>query len=258
MTKIAIKDSPNLPKGGLAEIYQDMGVTMALLTRQGPTEFTRITPFVKCRDFIVDVFTYDKAEKKFGIYGMAYDPSKDRVQWDGVYLQLIFPSPAAQQNFEAHLSQTLHPIELANQMTPTEYTPLETKQQAVVIADKKWLLSCLSWSLYTAIVRCMCYGMPDGSKWIEVMSTTYKDKTDGRLVASVDGSVWKAVLENLETLALPEFCGFKPSGSNIGTIHHNSGFFSVFGTHRELSRDSVMKNTHWKHFKDAGWTLNTK
>ena len=184
---ISIKKSANIKDGRLGEIYQSMAVTMAILTRQGENEFTRITPFVKCRDFIVDVYSFALANKSFQIYGMEFDPGKEKPSMDGVYLQLIFPNPKAQKHFEEQLMSVLQPIEMINGMDLTEYIPLEEKQQAVLIADKRWLASCLSWSLYTAIVRCLCYDLgPSGQDnfgWIKAMSTAHKNQTDGKLVS---------------------------------------------------------------------------
>lgn len=251
---ISIKKSPNLVENGLAEIYQDMAITMALLTRQEPTEFTRITPFVKCRDFLCDVFTYAKANKVFGIWGMQHDPTKDKPQEDGLYIACIFPNETKQANFERAIEQ-LWAIEMANGMEPTEFIPHIDGGTGILIADKGWLRSCLSFSLYTSLLRCLSYGI--GEDWLKGMKTTFAKKTDGALVLSVSDEVWELVLNNLDLLKLPDFCGFDPTKVDVSWIHHNSGFYSVFGKHRELRVDTVRQNAHWKHFKEQGWKLAT-
>ncbi len=239
----SVKVSPNVVENGLGEIYQSMSTKMALLTRQSPLEFTRITPFVQCRDFLVDVYTFIRAGKtefsEGDIYGMTLP--KDSPAEDGAYLQLIFPSPAAQACFEKQLP-FLHAIEKAN-----NYKVTELLLGGVLVGDKQWLTNCLSWSLYTSLVRCLCYDFGEEQDWIKAMATKHKGSTDGKLVASVAGEVWINVLCDLALLTAEDY-----------VIHHNSGFYSVFGTHRELSKKEIKNNKHWKHFKELGWPLHTK
>lgn len=253
-SKPTIKPSKHLVDTGLAEIYQDMGITMALLTRQSQTEYTRITPYVKCRDFLVDVYSYSKAKKTFAIYGMSFDPTKELPAEDGVYLAMIFPNEKAEEAFKTALPQ-LHAIELANEMEVTEFYPGVEGKVSLLTGSKKWLRNCLTFSLYTALIRCLSYGV--GDNWLASMKKEFSKKTDGRLVSSVADETWERILADLKTIEVKQFCGFDPNKDSVGTIHHNSGFFSVFGSHRELSQDAVRTNTHWKHFREQGWKLHT-
>ena len=253
---ISILKSPHLSDEGLGEIYQSVALKMALLTRQGPGEFTRITPYVVCRDFLVDVYTYNKANKAFQVYGMKFDPTLERPQLDGVFLSLIFPTNETQENFEKNL-EVLFNIELANGMEVSEYIPVEDeKKTTVLLGSAKWLANCLTFSLYTALLRVLCYKL--GDDWIHSMSTEHSKKTDGVLVTSIARETWEKILSDLKLLKTEVFCGFDPSKSDVFTVHHNSGLFSVFGTHRELSVSLLRNNKHWKQFKAQGWKLHTQ
>lgn len=254
---ITISDSKNLKENGLGEIYQSMAMKMALLTQQGPGEFTRITPYVQCRDFLVDVFTFSKVGKTFEIYGMSHNPELDKPQEDGVYLSIIFPNEKAQKNFEANLDH-LYQIEAMNEIGFTEYVPQEKANYGVVLADRAWLQNCLTFSLYTSLLRVFCYDVDVDEGWIVAMKTRHKGSTDGALVSSVDDETWVRALENLQNIKTDTFCGYDPKTTNIHTIHHTSGFYSVFGTHRELDAALQATNAHWKYFKEAGWKLFTR
>lgn len=254
--KITISDK--LVEKGLAEIYQSMEVKMALLTSQGQKEFTRITPWVKCRDFLVDVYTYAEANKKFQIYSMEYDPEKlGKPQTSAVYLQVEFPKKKkAKEVFKEQIG-LLHKIETQNGFDPTEvYETGDDKETVVLVGDKKWLYSAISFSLYTSLLRILCH-KELGNDFISGFIKKHESSSDHPLVKSVDPSVWEKVLGNIKLLKMEEFCGFSPKSQNIGTIHHNSGFYSVFGSHSEMSETLVMKNSHWKHFTKLGWKMFT-
>lgn len=258
---VSIKVSPHVKEDGLAEIYQSMDTKMALLNRDGEN-FIRITPLVKCRDFLVDVYTFSKVERKFGIWGMEFDPDKEKPAYNELLLQCVFPK-SARDTFEKQMD-ILHIIELANGYTPTECIPFEEKG-AVLIGDKKWLQSCLLWSLYTSLIRCLCYDFGGEKDFVKAMRKRWKDcgensnkETDAMLVSSVADETWTKILSNLDSIATKEFCGFDGKKADTHSIHHNSGFYSVFGTHRELSIQTVHQNKHWQFFKEQGWQLYTK
>lgn len=257
--RVSIKNSPNLVEGGLGEIYQSIQTKMALLAPNGD-EFIRITPYVLCRDFLVDVYTFTKRNQKFGIYGMSFNPKKDQPSMNEACLALKFPSQDSQNRFDKQLD-VLHSIELANEFKQTEYIPLEDKT-GIIIGDKKWLGSCLLWSLYTSLARILCYDLNGENDFVKVMRARFlacgqdpQAETDAFLVNSVSDATWNRILSNLKELELPEFCGLS---EGVRNIHHTSGFYSVFGTHQELDVQTLRTNKHWQHFKSLGWDLYNK
>ena len=95
-----IKITTKLPDSvHLAEIYQSMRTKQALAIPTNKDTFERITPYVLCRDFLVDVYTFSEAKKAFQIYGMEFDGTKHSPSWDGVYLLQQFPDAATKQHF---------------------------------------------------------------------------------------------------------------------------------------------------------------
>lgn len=251
---VKINISQHVKDNGLGEIYQSMENKMALLRPAEDASFTRITPYVLCRDFIVDVYTYAKFGKEFEVYGMTLDPTKEMPVMDRVYLAMTFPNPASRNNFFENLDH-LHAIELANDFEPT--STQDAENGIVLCGDGKWLGSCLLWSLYTSLLRIFCYELKGDKPWFELMREK-KGKTDADLLGSVDPETFIRVVSDLSCLVTPTWCGFDPAEEPVYTIHHNSGFYSVFGSHRELDEEAVRRNKHWQLYKEAGWTLRTK
>lgn len=250
-----IKVSPHVVDQGLAEIYQSMETKMAIVRPEGNDVFTRITPYVLCRDFIVDVYTYAKAGKAFSIYNMIYDPAKDVPAFDRICLLVKFPNQKAMDCFNVNLGH-LWNIELLNGMVPS--VPREVGELEILMdGDGQWLRSCLLWSFYTSLLRIFCYNLDGDKPWPEQMRECHARKTDGRLLGSIDPETFDRLVCDLDLLVRPDWCGFDPATENIGTIHHNSGIYSVFGTHLELDEGSVRRNKHWQFYKEQGWKLHT-
>ena len=70
----------------LSEIYQSMITKQALLRKISNTEYERITPFVLCRDFLVDVYTFSKAKRDFSIYGMSFNGATESQDYNNIYI----------------------------------------------------------------------------------------------------------------------------------------------------------------------------
>ena len=247
---LTITKSPSVTDGGLGEIYQSMDLKMALLRPEGEG-YIRITPFVKCRDFLTDVYTFSRMapKRKFAIYGCQFDPKKEEVPTDGVYMELRFPSPNVKETFQQNLAR-LHEIEVHNNLVPT--STVDLGETTVTIGAAKWCANCLLFSLYTSILRLLCYPIREDG----LLDKGTKG-TDADLFNSVAPETWRRILMDLDSIRTEEFCGFSPQDNSTGTIHHNSGFYSVFGSHRELDSSLIKENKHWKHFKEQGWKLHT-
>jgi hypothetical protein len=253
---VQVTTHPKVDDGPLGQIYQAMACKQALLL---PTEegFTRITPLVLCRDFLVDAYTFDEVGRDFEIYGM-HKPV-ERPSREGVFLLLTPPDKKA-RNFLLTNISFIHNVEIINGFKLTQIDEVEGNNSLVVSGDKKWLMSCLSLSLYSSLLRVACYEL--GDNWIETMRKQFKElknkATDAMLVSSVSDATWDRILSDLSTLDMATFTGFDAEKEDLFTIHHNQGFYSIFGNHRELHKKSVQKNLHWQHFSKEGYDLHTK
>jgi hypothetical protein len=244
-----VKDA-SVKDNSMAEIYQSNATQQALLRREADGSFSRITNFVKCRDFLVDTFSFAKENRDFNIYSFGFSGSKMQPDWTGVYIMMKFNDSASRENFLKRV-KFIHAIEKTNGYNTTELMEVEGEKSLVAIGDVRWLQNCLSFSLYSLLLRCMCYNFDaDGKDWITPF--TKKTASDAKYIASVPRATLDKVLQDLTTIQTKTFCGFNPKKDETHVIHHNSGFISVFGWHSEINADTVKTNNHWKEMEKRG------
>ena len=262
-TKVEV-DHSGITDGDLGEIYQSMETKQAIACATGEGKYKRLTKWVLCRDFLVDTYSYAKAGKNFpGVYGFSYKGELSDLPWNQTILLQQFPNTDTKAKFLAHLPK-LNVIEKLNGLKLTQTFETQDEKVLLVIGSKRWLDNCLKFSLYSLFLRILCYKLSaakDPIKWIVAFGKHEDDaedqSSDSEYIESVKESVWKRIIPNLRELDTPEFCGFKVGGCSVGTIHHNSGFISVFGNHSELTRDIVVKNSHWKLMTERKFELYT-
>ncbi len=240
---------------GLAEIGQSMGNRYAILTpTQTKNQFTQVTPTVKCRDFLCDVYSSGLQGSDFSIYGMSWKGSVDKVPMDKVRLLVSFPSEEIKKDFISNLL-LLHAIEKHNNVSPTTIDEIEgsASPELMVTGDAIWLGSVLLFSLYTFLLRVFCYKHDHNSDWIEEFSN--KSFSDSRYMKGCPRETLNKVLNDLQLLVFPldKWNGLTYAKDGTGQVHHNSGFVSVFSKHSEINPATVKKNTHYQHFVKLGW-----
>lgn len=237
--------------GGLSEIYQSQNTQQALLRKTGEGKFDRISAYVKCRDFLVDSYSFAKENKDFVIYGFTFHGSKEQPDWSGANLQMHFHDDQSRQNVLDNI-KLLHAIEKKNKIPLTELLEVEGSRDFVAQGHKRWLSNALYFSLYSLLLRIMCYKL-DHKDWIEQFSR--EKHSDSKYIQSVPRKTLLAVFDDLSILDMPTFCGFDPKTTAVHTIHHNGGFISVFGSHREINDSLVRQNTHWQAMTRKGYEL---
>ena len=237
----------------LAEIYQSMAMQQALVKKVGPAEFERITAYVKCRDFLVDSYSFSLAKKDFGIYGFSFPSATLSPDWDAARLLLRFPNKEAEEQFGLHLP-LLHKIEKQNGFGITKVIPAG-KLEVICEGDARWLVSCLSFSLYSLLLRILCYKFSASGDWLTTFSE--QEASDAKYVKSIPLKTRNRILADLSLLKMEEWCGLDPKKHSVSSVHHNSGLISVCGYHYELHKPTVKKNTHWQHFNNKGFELAT-
>jgi hypothetical protein len=240
--------------GDLGEIYQSMNTKQALLLPTGKNAFKRITKFALCRDFLVDSYTYAKAKQNFYIYGFSFNGETEPLEWERALILQQFPTESIKATFLSHLAW-IHKIEQTNHFPKTTIYTTANSKELVIEGSKQWLKNCLAFSLYSLLLRVLCYKTKT-DEWLTEISK--QDSSDGAYVASIARETWNQILGDLSLIDTPTFCGFTPTPHNMHTVHHNSGFVSVFGYHSEMSVASVKKNKHWHLMKTRGFKLYTK
>ena len=245
----------NLPeKADLGEIYQSSETRQALLFRKDNNTFERQTPFVACRDFLVDSCTFSRAKKDFSIYGFSFKGSSQEVDWESANILIRNPEKKGISSFQEHM-ELLWKIEDKNKIERTRSFLMENND-IIVVGDKAWLMSCLSFSLYSLLLRIMSYEFENTEDWLFKFGK--QGATDSAYIKSINPQTLNTILCNLTILKMPEWCGFAVSKEQTSKIHHNSGIISVCGQHSEMSSAAVKQNSHWKILKEKGLELFTK
>jgi hypothetical protein len=245
---------------GLGEIYQSSGIQEAILRQTDkPDVLEKVTSFVKCRDFLVDSYSCHQAKKNFSIYGFEFKAETEALDYDAVRLLVKFSSTTERKNFDTNV-RYLHDIERRNKFTPTEVCKCNMKNCVVLIADKRWLQNCLLYSFYTLMPRLAGYAVSASvtnlRQWLDELAQ--QDTSDGAYVKSISAKTWDVITSNLKILETDKFCGFDPKKDSVVTVHHNSGFISVLGSHTEINENQVRKNEHWKIMVERGLDTHVK
>ena len=260
MQKVKVTKHSSVQDNGMGEIYQSMGVRQALLRRIGDNSYERVSNYVKCRDFLVDSYTYAQVGKKFTIYGYTFDGAAIQPDWEGARLLLQFPDKISREDFLRNIGY-LHSIEHANGWPQTVILSVEGSTDLVADGSKLWLNNCLTFSLFSYLLRVCCYkdqsksNEPTVGEWL-IQFSKKTEWSDAKYAASISKDTWDKVLGNLNVLSTKTWCGFDPRNTATHAIHHNSGFISVFGSHSEISYTMVRRNAHWQEMYERGLEMH--
>lgn len=153
---------------GYIEISQSMGVKFSFLNKMDDETVNMIFTPVLCRDFLGDCLHAEKTNAKFSIYGFSYDPEKMKLDRDATRMSIEFPTAGAKNVFLSHLTW-LHHLECENKLLATSVHETDDKHTLMVEGDPWWLDGTWRISLYTLLLRIMCYDI-DFSKnvWEEL------------------------------------------------------------------------------------------
>lgn len=231
----------------LAQIGQSMQLRMAVLKRvpdQATTTYEQITPHFLCRDFAGDVYTASYQKHNFSIYGLSWDGTKESPDMDFLNLNLLFPSKAVKEVFLKNI-RFLHEIEDRNNIPRTQYFD-NGDANGIIIADKRWLNNVLHVSLYTFIVRALCYTITKAD-WIKDIADG--SSSDSAYMKSIPRDLLDKVLGDLKLLETKEFCALQLK-DGVGLVHHSAGFISTFGRHTEINYGVVKVNPHYLELKE--------
>ena len=241
-------------QGGLAEIYQSNAVKMSLVEKtQNPNEFREITARVVCADFLTDAYSASNQKTKFAIYGFSWDGTQKTPDLESVNIHIVWPSKQTKEFFIKNL-HFIHAIEEKNGIEKTQFHDLD-ELTGIIIGNKAWIQNCLTTRLYFFLFRCFSYEFKTND-WITEMSKM--GVSDSQYVQNLPIKSWNIILNNLSSIHTDYFCGFDFKKDGTSTVHHNSGFFSTFSTHREQNPASVKKGKHWNEMKARGFETFVK
>ena len=171
----------------LCEIAQSKSLRFAFAIVTD-TEIQRVMPYVKCRDFLKEQILYTHYDKKLQIY--SFDTSKNvknALDYTGLLVEI--PKKEERDLFIAnfHILQK-YEEKLGFELT-SEVQQVDEKT-LFVSGDPIWQQSCFLISLYSLLLRTLCYPLTD--TFVSMLDTSTGAN-------SVDGRYWKA-LDNFDKI----------------------------------------------------------
>lgn len=226
-----------------AEIGQSLDVKFSFVKRKDKNTYTNMFNPVKCRDFLGDCLDAIQHQKVNNIYGFTFDGKKNKIYKSKTFLSLHFPNVESKQIF---LNQswllTIYSMDQA-EVGDVYVTDIPDQNIVLVEASKFWQSSIAAMSLFTFLIKCLCYKLDMAGKSvfdvIRDIEVDYKNwdntiikvqTTEAQHIKNIDSNKIVFFLENIKKLTkgLPNVSGYD-SPKNISTVHNNSGFISILG-----------------------------
>jgi len=135
---------------------------------------TNAHPFVKCRDFLNDIFFYSTYIKKNikSIYGLNYSIKDQEINWENPQLLLKFEEQKHLDLFIKNINY-LYSFETFYEIAFTVVEETTDKQIILLTFSSFWLKNTITLSLYTYILRCLCYPL-EGNFWEFILNFKIK------------------------------------------------------------------------------------
>lgn len=248
----------------LTEIRQEIDIRFAFVKEKG-NELIPITPEVKCRDYFNDLVianVYKNPKFIVNIYGFTYSWSPEtEVDSDYTKLVVCFPSISVRDIFIANFHY-LTDIEDQNNFVKTSYELIDAANLRYYFkADKVWQKTTYLISLYTYLIRWLCYKVLENENMFQELSVIDSVGPDisslNYYYYSVNGFdkykiQYKTFLTNLvKKIPVVEYdMSLKTSQFDVEIIHNYSGIrnlpnprlsycCSVLGKHKQFFRDLI-------------------
>lgn len=154
----------NYPHFKLNEIHQDMNLRFAILDRN----YQQLNLPAKCRDFLGDFIWSRITGNPVKIYGMQYSFKETPYDIETTRFSLSFPNDVSFINFKENF-HIFTEMEREYSIPESKLLTCTVKKMLVIESDKVWQSACWKLSLYTFLLRLLCYkegealGSPDYS-----------------------------------------------------------------------------------------------
>ena len=228
----------NLKKApeGIAVEGQNLDVEFAHC-RKINGDWTNVSHFSVCRDFLGDAIYATETNKSISIYGFRYDPKKNPLDPTNCSIGIKFPDLSTMNNFIVNFNIL---SKMPKIFKAKNLNIFQDKLIIVVVFNKLWGKSTFAISYLSYILKCFCYELDpnkDLLDQIENMKYEHKNFWDG----TIDNLSIKEAgyLKNTKDLVaklpkviarllkkLPDSHGMGKNTA-IHLVHNNSGFYST-------------------------------
>lgn len=118
--------------------------------------FFLIHQFVLCRDFLNDMLMVKNTDSIIELYGFKADGKKFQYDKSNHYLYLHFPELVTKRIFIQNFNYYINDYDEMSNNKPTEIF-YDNECNMIIKCDSEWCLTTQSLSLFTFLLRVMCY-----------------------------------------------------------------------------------------------------
>ena len=215
--------------------------------------------FVKCRDFINDIFFYSTYIKKNikSIYGLNYSIKDQEIDWKNPQLLIKFTNQEHLDLFIKNINY-LYSFETFYEIAFTVVEETTDKQIILLTFSSFWLKNTITLSLYTYILRCLCYQLK-GNFWefilkFKIKKLDWNNKSyqalnpEGDLICEIEKKKLFFLIQNLPEIDLNlKDLDYHIKNDNKYIIHDSLGFVCQTTYHiNETNYPNIEKNNNNK------------
>ena len=220
----------------LSEIEQSLPLRFSFAHWDEKDEVEQLHDWVRCRDFLGDVLWANKYKNEVSIYKFKFNPKETKINPDRLEMLIKFVK-GTKNNFKNQI-HLLNTIEEKNGFAPTCFYEIDQSHR-LIVADKIWQSSVFMISLYTYLLKCICYTLKEEGN---IFSGFTLHTTEGGYYSRINPAIHQ-ILPHLQQIAnkIKYVTGFphETELNNISyEIHNNCGFVNVIQYHKEI------KNNH--------------
>ena len=213
--------------------------------------------FVKCRDFLNDIFFYSTYIKKDikSIYGLNYSIKDQEIDWKNPQLLLKFTNQEHLDLFIKNINY-LYSFETFYEIAFTVVEETTNKQIILLTFSSFWLKNTITLSLYTYILRCLCYPL-EGNFWefilnFKIKKLDWNNKSyqilnpEGDLICEIEKNNLFFLIQNLPEINVNlENLDYYIKNEYIYTIHDSLGFVCQIRYHiNKTNYPNIEKNNN--------------
>lgn len=242
----------------LCENFQANEMKFAFVNTVSDTEWKTINTMVMCREYFNE-FLMINHHNKFPFretYGFRYSHDKYPWQMESPKMAVKFTSKEHMDHFFAGIG-ALHHIEHFHKIKPTTVHLVESKLTNTVVLefDKFWITKCLTFNVYTLLLKLCTMGM-NSLPFDKLIKVTINKKlpTEVSYLSELGKDRINAVIENLPLInsAKSKYVDGTNKFRDSYDVHGNSGL--MYFKYRLNAMDEL-DNNYEQEFANTVWKI---
>jgi hypothetical protein len=200
-------------------------------------DWTNVSHFSVCRDFLGDTIYATEIDIPISIYGFKYDPKKNPLNKTNCSIGIKFPNMDTMQYFIQNYPRL---FTMGTIFCPKTVDIFPQEQIIVLTFNKLWAKSTFAISYLSYILKCLCYKLDPNKNLLDQIETmkyhrynSWNGTTDTLSIKEADylkntkdliAKLPKVITKLLKKLPNSHGTG---ENTNMYTVHNNSGFYST-------------------------------